>query len=266
MQPVDHWSLHAQNWARVGPPLRPCAEDIAIVEAEVARHAAGRAIRALILGVTPELIALRLPPGSTVVAVDREPAMVAALFAPAPGTTAVIGDWLALPVSDASCDVVAGDGGASMLAFPDQYRALAAELARVVRRGGIVVMRLFAAPEPPESLADVRAALATIGSFDALKWRIAMALPSSSRAVPVRAIRDAFDQLVPDRADLAARMGWRRDVIDHIDVYRDSPASYSFPTVAEVSAVVSAHLVEVGRHVPAYELGDRCPTLVWQRR
>lgn len=264
--PVDHWPLHARNWARVGPPLRPCNDDIATVEAEVAKHATGHAISALILGVTPELVAMRLPAGSSVVAVDREPAMIDALFVATPGTVAVVGDWLALPQGTASMDVIAGDGGTCVFSFPGEYRALATELARVVRPGGLVVLRVFTCPEPAETLAEVRAALATIGTFDALKWRIAMAIQSPSRAVPVRAIRDAFDELVPDRAALATRTGWRVDAIDHIDVYRDSPASYSFPSVAEVSAVFAAEFAEVACHVPAYELGDRCPTFVWRRR
>jgi SAM-dependent methyltransferase len=255
----DHWPLHARAWSLVGPPLRPCAEDIAIVEREVGR--AGRTDM-LVLGVTPELVALALPEGSTVIAVDKQPAMIDALFAPAPHRRALVGEWLALPLADASIDLVVGDGGLSVFAFPVDYRAFAIELARVLRPGALVVVRLFAAPRDPESLDDVRAALPSIGSFDALKWRIAMAIQSPDRAVRVTAIRDAFDALVPDRAALAERTGWSRDVIDHIDIYRDSPAIYSFPTLDEVRAVLAPQFTEVACHVPGYELGDRCPTLV----
>lgn len=260
---MDHWPLHARNWARVGPPLRPCAEDVAIVEAQVAAHARG-AIDALILGVTPELVGMAIPAGSMITVVDREPAMIDALFTPQPGRRAFAGDWLTLPLRAGSIDVAVGDGACSVFAFPTEYRALAAELARVVRPDGLVVLRLFAAPATPETLADVGAALATIASFHALKWRIAMAIQSPERWVPVAAIRDAFDQLVPDRAALVARTGWRADVIDHIDIYRDSPARYSFPTVDEVSAAFAPRLVEVSRHTPSYELGERCPTVVWR--
>jgi hypothetical protein len=71
---------------------------------------------------------------------------------------------------------------------------------------------------------------------------------------------------VPDRAALAGRTGWPRDVIDAIDVYRDSRVVYSFPTEAEAIAALADHLAPVARHVPAYELGDRCPTIVLQPR
>jgi SAM-dependent methyltransferase len=255
MSAPDHWPLHARAWSLVGPPLRPCAEDIRIVRHVIAPLDAPDA---LVLGVTPELIAAM--PGS-VLAVDRERSMIDALFEPAPNRTALVGDWLALPVPDASIDVALGDGCCTLFAFPSDYRTFAGELLRVVRPGGLVVLRLFALPEKPETLDEVRASLADIGSFDALKWRIAMAIQSPERAVPVSAIRDAFDAIVPDRAVLAVEKGWRREVIDHIDIYRGSPAVYSFPTLDEFRAVM-APLEMVSCITPSYELGDRCPTLV----
>lgn len=266
MSTTDHWPLHARSWSLVGPPLRPCDDDIAIVERAVrawaSRRPPGASADTLVLGVTPELVAMQLPAGATVVAVDKEPAMIASLFEPAPDRRALAGEWLRLPLPDASIDVVAGDGGCSVFAFPSEYRVFASEIARVSRPGGLVVLRLFAAPPTPETLDDIRVALPSIRSFDALKWRIAMAIQSPERAVRVSAIRDAFDALVPDRDALAAHTGWRREVIEHIDIYRDSPASYSFPTLDEVRAVLAPELVEVACTVPAYELGDRCPTLV----
>jgi SAM-dependent methyltransferase len=261
--PSDHWPLHARAWSRVGPPLRPCSEDIAIVNREVAAWAKDRRVDALVLGVTPELVEMRLPAGSTVVAVDKQASMIDSLFEPGPDRRALVGDWLAMPLPDASIDVALGDGGLSVLAFPDEYRAFATELARVMRLGGLACVRLFAAPPEPETLDDVAAALSAIGSFDALKWRIAMAVQRDN-AVRVSAIRDAFDELVPDRDELAANTGWRRDVIDHIDIYRDSPASYSFPTLDDVREVL-APFTEVACNVPTYELGERCPTLVLSR-
>lgn len=261
---TDHWPLHARRWSLVGPPLRPCAEDLAFVATAVTDWAGtrDRSPDVLVLGVTPELVGVPLPAGATVLAVDREPAMIDALFAPGTGRRALAGEWLALPVPDASIDLVLGDGVCCLFGFPDDHHALARELARVLRPGGRAVLRLFVAPEQPETLADVRAALPAIRSFDALKWRIAMAIQSPARAVHVAAIRDAFDALVPDRDALAAAHGWRREVIDHVDIYRDSPAIYSFPTLAEVRAAFAPSLVEIARSTPGYELGERCPTLV----
>ena len=262
---MDHWPLHARNWACVGPPLRPCAEDVAAVEAVVSAHAGGRAIEALILGVTPELVGMAVPAGSSIVAVDHEPEMVEALFVPGQGRRALVGAWLTLPLRAGSIDVAVGDGCTTVLPYPAGYRALGAELARVVRPGGLVVLRLFTSPDPPETLRDVHTALGTIQTFDALKWRIAMAIQAPDRSVEVARLRDVFDALVPDRAALAARTGWRPEVIDHVDIYRASPARYSFPTRAEVTAAFAPHLVERSICYPAYELGERCPTVVWRR-
>ena len=229
-------------------------------------------MRALVLGVTPELVTLAWPPGSTVTAVDREPAMIAAHFTPAPGREAVCGDWLALPAGDGAFDVVVGDGCASTLAYPAGYGAFAAELARALAPGGLAILRLFAAPERAETLADVAADLAAgpapatvAAGFDALKWRVAMAAQPPDRNVRVADIRAAFDELVPDRAALAARTGWRREVIDHIDAYRGSDAVYSFPTLAEARAAFAPWLETVACHAPSYPLGERCPTVVLRR-
>lgn len=259
----DHWPLHARQWARIGSPLRPAPEDIAICE-HAARDWAernGRAPRVLLLGVTPEIATMRWPAGTSLVAVDRSEAMIGAVF-PAGAGQAIAGEWLALPCGDASIDWAIGDGCASTLAFPTEYHRFAAELGRVLAPGGELVLRLFALPDAPESLADVARDLAAkrIASFHALKWRIAMAIQPADRNVRVVEIWRAFEQLVPDRGALA----WSDETIATIDAYRESDVAYSFPTLDEARAAL-AGFVETARHVPGYELGDRCPTLVLQR-
>jgi SAM-dependent methyltransferase len=248
---VEHWARIARHWALLGPPLRPSPEDVAITARE-----ATRATRALVLGVTPELAAL---PVRSLVAIDHTRAMIGAIFPPAPNRAAIVGDWRALPLPSRSIDLIAGDGALACLPFPDGTRALAAELARVLAPGGRVVLRLFASPPAPESLDEIR--IASDRGFHAFKWRVAMALAAPDRNVRVSDIHRAFETICPDRAALP----WPRAVIDTIDAYRDSPASYAFPTVDETRAAL-APLVDVACHVPSYELGDRCPTLVLRVR
>lgn len=258
----DHWPRHARQWALVGPPLRPSAADVAIMQGVVA--AAG-VRRGLILGVTPELVTLRWPAGTAVVAIERAREVIDSIFpAGAPGATALQADWRALPCAAGALDVVLGDGSLSNLRFPDGYRALAAELRRVLAPGGQVALRLFAAPARREPLAAVAADLhaGRIGSINALKWRLAMAVQPDDHNLPVGEILRAFDAVVPDRAALTARLGWARALLDSVDVYRGSALVYSFPTLAEVRAALAPALEEVACRVPDYELGDRCPTLV----
>jgi SAM-dependent methyltransferase len=265
-EPRDHWPRHVRRWALVGPPLRPCAEDVAIQEQVAA--SAGAALRsAVVLGVTPELVAMRWPARTRVLAVERSRDVIGALFPGGEHAGAVQADWRALPVEDRSIDLVVGDGSLSNLRFPGDYEVLADELARVLRPGGRVALRLFAAPAEPESLAEVAAALhaGRIGSFHALKWRLAMAAQPGEHNLPVTDILRAFDEVVPDRAALAAATGWPTDVIASIDVYRGSALVYSFPTRGEVRAALAPALELEHFHQPSYELGDRCPTVVLSR-
>jgi SAM-dependent methyltransferase len=260
----DHWPRHARQWSLVGPPLRPSAADVALTEAAVA--ATGRGGGGLVLGVTPELVTMRWPPVTHVLAVERARAVIGTLFpaSVSPIATAIQADWLALPCADASLAAIVGDGSLTNLRFPEQYRALAAELARVLAPGGVIALRLFAAPERRESLAAVAGELRAgrIGNINLLKWRLAMAVQPDHRNVPVVEILRAFDEVVPDRARLAQQLGWSRAHLDSVDVYRGSSLTYSFPTVAEVSDALASCVAVRRVHMPGYELGDRCPTLV----
>ena len=219
--------------------------------------------RALLLGVTPELAGMRWPAGTSLLAVDRSPAMIEHVFPPATGR-AVQGEWTALPCGDGELDVAVGDGSLTNLAFPGDYARLADELARVIRPGGRLALRLFAAPEPRETLAEVAADLRAgrIAGFHALKWRIAMAIEPDERDVPVAAILAAFDELVPDRSQLP----WSAETIATIDVYRGSTLAYSFPRLPSVEAALAPRFAVASVHVPCYELGERCPTVVFDRR
>jgi SAM-dependent methyltransferase len=263
----DHWPRHARQWALIGPPLRPVPADVAALCAPVAHL--GPAPRALVLGVTPELVGAPWPAATRPIAVERSAEVIAALGPRAPASTrALLADWRALPLAAGAIDLVVGDGALTNLRFPDDYRALAAELARVLAPGGRVALRLFAAPAVAEPLDAVAAALAAgaIGSFHALKWRVAMAIQPADRNVAVVDIGRAVEALCGDRAALAARTGWPRAVIDAIASYRGSGLRYSFPTQAEVIAALGDALAVVDIVQPGYELGERCPTVVWARR
>lgn len=266
----DHWPRHARQWALVGPPLRPCAEDVAFAEAAVTQAgAAGDGPRhGLVLGVTPELVTMRWPASTEVLAIDRARGVIGAIFPTgAAHATAIQSEWLRLPCPPASLAAIVGDGSLSNLRFPEGYRALADELARVLAPDGVVVLRLFAAPDEGESLAAVGADLdaGRVGNLNVLKWRVAMAVQPADRNIPVADIALAFDEVVPDRAALATRPGWSRAQLDSVDVYRGSALTYSFPTLAEVRAALAPALGVETIHTPTYELGERCPMLALRR-
>lgn len=268
----DHWNQHARRFEHFGSPLRPVADDIEAAEAMAADAANARAasqtarLRALVLGVTPEVVAMHWPAGTHVLAVDRNRAMIDAFYPAEPtaaSTAVVCGEWRELPVRDASMDIVAGDG-CYILLDPAGHQILTRQVRRVLTRDGRFIMRHFVRPEQPEKLADVFADLdaGRIGSFHVFKWRLAMALHGSLReGVCLADMWQAWDELGPGTQALADRLGWPAEQIETIDNYRGVPTCYHFPTLAEVRAGFADRFEEVAMHVPAYELGDRCPTL-----
>jgi SAM-dependent methyltransferase len=213
-----------------------------------------------LLGVTPAIVAAF----SDLVVVDWSPAARSAV-----ADQALDGDWLDPPMAAASCGGALGDGSLTCLSWPADYTRLFAMLGRVLRPGGRVAIRCYTAVEPRERPAEVLAAAmaCAIDGFAAFKWRLAMALCTGADSnVPVAAIKQSFDSLVPDRDRLAAATGWARAAIDDIDAYGGTAISYSFPTRAQLLDQIdplfgAAHFVETA----GYPLAERCPLLVTHR-
>jgi SAM-dependent methyltransferase len=267
----EHWSRVSRLWSLIGPPLRPSPEDVAVAES-IARawrdaHPTGP-LDALILGVTPELATVGWPLGTKLVAIDASEVMVGAIWpsegAP-PDSRARVGDWRELEMPDASVDVAAGDGSLTVLEHPADYRTVLRELRRVLRPDARLVLRVYARPEVREEVTEVADALwsGRVGSVSALKWRLAMAVQKpDERNVAVSDVWQAFCAICPDRSRLLEQLDWSPESLATIDPYRESAARYSFPTLAEVRSLLAGDFVELGCHVPRYELGERCPTLV----
>lgn len=272
-QPLgDHWNDHAERWRHVGPPLRPCDEDVELLRDRISRERPVPAT-AVLLGVTPEIAGLDWPTGTHLIAVDRSRGMIEGVWpfadpASRPDREVRESDWTMLPLEDASCQLVVGDGCFTLLRYPDQQAKVLDEVARVLAPGGAMIMRYFARLDVPEPMdrvvGDLRAG--RIGNFHILKWRLAMALHGPiETGVSVGEIWRAFEDAVPDRQRLADEQGWPRASIDTIDVYRDVDTPYFYPTLEEMAELTQGHFdVEWVVH-PDYELGDRCPTVGYRR-
>lgn len=268
----SHWEQHARQWRYVGGPLRPCEEDVRIMERLVRSHRQGHALLALLFGVTPELAAMRWPEGTRLLAVDRSEGMIRDVW-PHSGLDVaahvIRGDWNALPIRDGSLDLVIGDGFYTPLNYPRDYLRLGSELFRVLRPGGHYLIRVFIRPDRPETLEAVRQDFLAgrIISFHAFKWRLAMALHGSLDA-GVR-LADIWDQWQVMRRE-ADRQGlkpdWPEAEVATIDAYRGVATRYTFPTLAELRDILRPHFIEQECHFPAYELGERCPILLLARR
>lgn len=253
-----------RRWTTIRPPLRPDAGVAAAVAAlldEVGARAGSHPT--LLLGVTPELAAV--PPH--LVAIDWSRAMVdAAWTGNAPHRHVVIGDWKRLPLADASVAAAIGDGVLSMLSLPTEQPLLFAQLRRVVRPGGRIVLRCFATPDRCEDVAAVRnAAFAGGLDFHAFKQRFNMAVSVADRLPNISSAHlfDRFEAIFPDRDALAQASGWSRATIAEIDAYRGSRYVHCYPSRSAVSALVpdwarGVRFVET----KGYPLAERCPLLV----
>ncbi len=258
--PNDHWLNLAGQWNRLGPPLRPCAEDVENFRQAMSDDAG----RCLLLGVTPELADISVQ----LTAIDNSAAMIDALWSGRP--VAILGDWLDLPFAPATFNTVIGDGCLVLLAQPVQQRRLFEQLVRVIAPGGKILLRVFVSPEQSESRESVcRDALqGKMRGFHAFKWRLSMAIASESaeHGLNVAETHATFDRLLPDRQQLSAATGWRMDEIDTIDFYRESTTRYSYPTLSQVRKLIPPGLRETGLKYGSYELAERCPILVLEAR
>lgn len=269
----DHFSRLVQKWSHLGPPLRPSPEDTQAVQRAIdAAATPGHALRAVVLGLTPEIIGCDWPQGTLLTAVDHSPAMMRALWpsekAPS-GARAVLAGWLEMPVETASIDIVAGDGGYIVFSYPDGYAALTREVHRLLRPGGIFVVRVFLRPDPAESVEDICRDLAAerIGSVHALKLRLLASLHGASGAgTRLDDVWQVWRKLTPPPESLRNRHGWTPEEITGIENYRGLETRYFLPTLAEMRAVLSPHFEERRCHTGSYELATRCPTLVLARR
>ena len=110
-----HWRAFAAQYGLIESPLRPCEEDVRIVEemiaAETELFGAGAKKRAWLLGITPEIAMARWPQDVDLLAVERVGAVIDAAW---PGDTesrrAICADWLRAPFPDESFDLAIGDG------------------------------------------------------------------------------------------------------------------------------------------------------------
>jgi SAM-dependent methyltransferase len=224
--------------------------------------------RILLLGVTPMLADI----GSDVTAVDRNHAVVRTRWiGNAPSRRVVIADWRWLPFGAGVFSVGIGDGSICALQYPDDVGAVYENLSRVLRAGGRFVCRVYLTPDAGESVAEVARAAwqGRCRSFLYFKFRLAMAIAAeqSEPSVPVQSIHAAFHAQFPDRDRLAEATGWDRSEIDNIDHYQGSPEIYNFPTRRQALSMVPSDFVNA-RFVPvgSYELAERCPLLVMEKR
>ncbi len=266
---AEHWQQISRRWKSVGAPLRPGEDDVRHF-AELLGISRAAPFRSLILGVTPELYSLPWPEGSTVLAADRSPEMIACIW-PGPAEAAHRADWLELGFADRSFDAVLCDGGLHLQGYPEGHTRLAHSVSRVLSDDGRFLLRLFALPPEPQTVHDVWGDLeqGKVANFHELKLRMAMALQTiPARGIVLGDVYDAILGHVDGRLGLIAdQTGWPPEQVETIESYKNSTNSYHFLSESESVAALTAsgRLVLHGRKVGRYPLGERCPLLLFQK-
>lgn len=264
--PDEPWAAYALHWGRLGPPLRPVAEDVQRLHAAWTSSVdpailSSRKIDILMLGVTPELACHRWAHEFQLRAIDASEVMIKAVW---PGDTdcrkAFCGSWMNTPFADASFDLILSDCGLTPLAAPGQVAALGRELSRLLRPDGRVVMRHFAQsanPKPVDQLFQLVES-GTVPSFHELKLRLLLAMAAMTPAVRLGEAWECFKRQFPDRNQLAERLGCALEIISTIDAYRDQDARYAFPTLPELAQRFRDFSLSAGPSA-SYPLAEFCP-------
>ena len=146
-------------------------------------------------------------------------------------------DWLALPLPDASCDVVLSDGGfANVPAVHGGARAR--PIPRWCRPEAACTTRMFVRPDDREDPDQVWRDLVDgrLGTFAAFKLRLLMALSGDDGDVCVADGWECFRSQAADIDALADHLGWDPAAIRTIEAYRGQRTVYGFPTGAQFGA------------------------------
>jgi SAM-dependent methyltransferase len=265
---LDTWNDLAHHWDDWGPPLRPAAEDLAIMRRALTGwrpQDGAEAARVFLCGVTPEIVEMPWPFPVELVGMDQAESMVRVVWpGDVPGVRrGLVGDWRRPGLPPASQDVVVGDGGFVFFDFPNGQRELLSALRKLLKPGGILVFRLYSQLRQRESLAEVidAARAGRMGNFHVFNFRGAMALQEDAAAGA--RLHDVWQACT--EADIDPRKlpqpGWSPSAVDTIRFYRHKDSRLYFPTLDEFMGLANGVFDEVQIEFPTYEMGDRCPIL-----
>jgi SAM-dependent methyltransferase len=223
-------------------------------------------MRALLLGVTPDIATLNWPSGSTLIALDNSKSVIGAIW---PGNVpsrrwATCANWLSMPLQQGSCDFAVGDGSFNAFCYPSGWKTAASSIRNVLTEGGVLVLRCYVRPDEPENPDDVIRELLGPGIADInhFKFRLFLAMQRSTEVgCEVREIYQFLKGRVSEDA-LRSMPGWSEAAVRGFELWRDADTVYTFPTLSEIREVLSQHFCERAVSFPTYALGNNCPTLM----
>jgi SAM-dependent methyltransferase len=270
---LPYWEARSARW-KVAAPLAPGADDLRFYEDCAARGARGDGapLRALLLGVTAPIAAMRWPSPTRLVAVDWAEGMFRHVWPSerAPERAAALrGDWRQLPLAGASMDFAVGDGCYSTFRDLEGAAQLNREVHRVLRSGGEFCLRCFRRPDVPQSV-DLLFEWLHAGRFrnlDLFRWMLAMALQGDgAEGVSLHRVWQAWHERVAEPQALQARHGWSADALANLAAWERLESRYFFPTLAQLRELARPHFELQRCDMPGYEWGEHFPRLLMRRR
>jgi hypothetical protein len=182
-------------------------------------------------------------------------------------THIVQADWMNMPLRDASCDVVLGDGCYTAIGSLTSITAMNRAVARVLARGGIYALRCFSRGEQragvDELFDDLLSGRQTdLGLF---RWLLMMALQGDGRdGVRLDDLWRTWQARVP--ASTVARFQWRPSDLASIERYAGQRVRYVYPTIDEMREAAAPSFDLVDCELPDYPAGEHFPRLTFIRR
>lgn len=272
-QTTTYWGNVGSGYAALGHPLRPSRADLECMRGAARKWAKERrrSPEVVMLGATPRIAQMKWPARTKVLGTDASFPMIRAIW---PGNVAGVraaacANWRALPLRDASRDIAIGDGSLSCVRYPDSCRAVAAEIRRVLRDDGLLILRAYVQKEPRERKEDVVAELldGAMPSFHWFKFRLLMAMQEdAARGVAVAEVYRYWESLRIDARELAAMMGWGEAGIRLMELYQGTETVHTFHLLEELQNLLTEFFEDVTVERPSAFLGERCPILIARPR
>ncbi|MFC1839982.1 hypothetical protein ACFL1N_10405 [Thermodesulfobacteriota bacterium] len=269
------WRKVAYHFNNYGPPLRPCEEDICIMEKAVAKWAnryPDQKFRAALWGVTPEIAGMSWPEGTELLAFEKSEEMIREVW---PGDIdgfrkARCCNWLdTFSVIKNPVSTVIGDCCFNLHRFPGDWRALFVAAYRVLKEQGVFIMRFFMRSGNRESSGNVFKELMEnkIKNLHLFKLRLIMSLQEDVRqGVRHHDIWQAWKNASIDMAKLIKVTGWTKELISIMELFEGINTRVSYPTHMELKPIFSDIFKEIDMTIPEYEKGECCPIMVFRKR
>jgi SAM-dependent methyltransferase len=270
-----YWGdTYAQNWCP-RPLVQPAPEDIAFFESCLLQNNVmppQAPVRALLLGVTRAIAAMRWPAGTDLVSLDWSEPVIRRLWhdegVPA-GARPIRGDWREMPLATGCRTVALSDGSYHSITSHEDGVLITRELARVLAPGGLFCTRNFVATDPPERIDDLFDELygGKAGSLHVFRWRLAAAMQGrSGKGVPRHDIWRLWQSRVGDAAALKAIYGDADRGFVIFERFRNLGGRLFYYTLSELEALCAGAFERVALSVPTYPGGERFPRLALRAR